>query len=407
MVQDVQKTLRHTELLMHAYELSSQPPVVRLQDTHPRFKLDGGFFFRTDQRPGIDVKKVPACPKRARIKKTTVNYTDEFDRDFPVKVPYDPVDDWNAIPCSDMPPECNLHDTTYGHPFIMISFGRSGTTSTWDIIAKLTGSEFIPHASEDAGQDKSDAIEFFANLNHTEHGKCWLERLLCQKQDIARQEFKNGKGKASMFGTKWKPWHVGLNTTQARGALQWLGDHPNIKVVYNTRNMLDMYISMYKHHKLMELFGDEKVAHCYDDKELQLSDEVWQRLEKEGIPRSTPCAQIFKQIEANTKIDIMHMFAYLVRNSLQTDYAADMLNYYNVSMVTVTYETLYFEKTAEEWMRIFRYLGYGPAKDLTLDEVFSQTTFQKTSANDRSKRMSNYDEVLNVLRCTKFAKHLV
>ena len=385
------------------YEMSQNPePVEEVESS--RFKIGGGVFFAEDQRIGLNASTNP-CPPKARLKTTTKGYTDQFERDYPVKVPIEPVVDWGSIPCSNMPPKCNLQDTTYGNPFLMVSFGRSGTTSTWDIIAALTG-DYIPHASEDMGQDKTDAAKFFAGLNHTEHGKCWLERLLCQKQAIARKAYKKGKGKASMFGSKWKPWHVGLNTTLAREALQWLGTQPQIKVVYNTRNMLDMYISMNKHHTLNRLFGAERMAHCYDDKDIRLSDEVWKTLESIGIPRTTPCAQIFKQIEANTTIDIAHMFAYLVRNSLQTDYAADMLDYYNVSRVTVTYEKLYFSETAEEWMRIFRYLGYGPTSNLTLDEVFLKTSFQKTSANDRSKRMKNYDRVVDSLRCTKYAKHL-
>ena len=97
---------------------------------------------------------------------------------------------------------------------------------------------------------------------------------------------------------------------------------------------------------------------------------------------------------------------YFERNVIQTDYAMEMLDYYNVSRVTVTYEKLYFTNHAKEWTKIFSYLGFGPQKQLSRDEVFAKTAFQKTSSNDRSKRMSNYDEVISALRCTRFAEYL-
>ena len=367
-------------------------------------------------KPAVAAKRPPApsptkdaqleapCPPDSFIPKKTL-YRTEFEKLFPVEVPYTPVDDWDAVPCTKIPKNCNLKDPKWGNPFILISFGRSGTTSTWDIIAGLTG-EFIPHASEDEGKDKAAARDFFAGQNQTESGKCWLQRLLCQKQLGVKKAFKEGLGKSSMYGTKWKPWHQGLNTTQAREALQWVGTQPYIKVVYNTRNMVDMYISKSKHQVLEDLFGKERTAHCYDDKEIQLSDKTWQTLESLGIPRGTPCVQIFKEIEARMEISIPRMFDFFEKNRLQTDFAGEMLDYYNVSSVTVTYEKLYFTDDADEWMRIFQYLGYGPQHNLTKDEVFAKTTFQKASSNDRSKRMANYDEVVAALRCTPYAQYL-
>ena len=221
-----------------------------------------------------------------------------------------------------------------------------------------------------------------------------------------KQAYKKGYGMASMFGTKWKPWHQGFNTTQAREALQWVGAHPNIKVVYNTRNMVDMFISANKHRILAKLFGSERTAHCYDDRDLELSDESWDKLEAMGIPRNTPCVQIFKQIESKSPIKVNHMLDYFEKNRLQSDFAVEMMDYYNVSRVEVTYEKLYYREDAEEWMRIFRYLGYGPQQNLTLDQAFARTTFQKTSAKNRADRMSNYAEVYNALRCTRYFKYL-
>ena len=347
-----------------------------------------------------------SCP-HIHLKQSTKAYKEQFLRDFPVQVPNTEEEEmnWKDVPCSNIPDTCDLTNTTFGHPFLMISFGRSGTTSTWDILAGLTG-DYIPRATEDMGRDKKESVAFFAKRNQTEHGKCWLERLLCQKQAENIQAYHNGRGLASVFGSKWKPWHLGLNTTQSRQALQWLGTQKQIKVVYNTRNMIDMFISMHKHTFLQKVFGSERTAHCYDDRALELSDAAWQKLLDMGIARDTPCVQIFKQIEARTRLSVTWMMDYFARNVLQTDFCAQMLEYYQVRHVTVTYEKLYFRDTAAEWMRIFRYLGFGPHTNLTLDEVFATTTFQKTSSHDRSKRMSNYEEVANALRCTRYAEYL-
>ena len=50
----------------------------------------------------------------------------------------------------------------------------------------------------------------------------------------------------------------------------------------------------------------------------------------------------------------------------------------------------------------------GPVPDdLGAARVFGKTTFQKTSSNDRYKRMANYDEIVEALRCTRYAKDLL
>mmetsp|Transcript_9796 Transcript_9796/g.18763 ORF Transcript_9796/g.18763 Transcript_9796/m.18763 type:complete len:477 (-) Transcript_9796:758-2188(-) len=359
----------------------------------------------TSTKTATNTSSSSSCP-HIHLKKSTKVYKEQFLKDFPVQVPTTIPKDWDSIPCSDIPDTCDLTNTTFGHPFLMISFGRSGTTSTWDILAGLTG-DYIPRATEDMGRDKKESVAFFQARNQTEHGKCWLGRLLCQKQAQNIRAYHKGYGLASVYGSKWKPWHLGLNTTQARQALEWLGTQKHIKVVYNTRNMIDMFISMRKHTFLQKLFGNERTAHCYDDREMQLSAEAWDKLAAMGIPRDTPCVQIFKQIEQKTHLSVTWMMDYFERNVLQTDFAAQMLEYYRVDHVMVTYEKLYFRETAEEWQRIFRYLGFGPqGKNLTLEEVFAKTTFQKTSSHDRSKRMANYDEVSNALRCTRYAEYL-
>jgi hypothetical protein len=374
----------------------------RLEQTKDNRRNITTFSTAPATQPAKKIDLNATCPEKKEEKSI---YRKEFEKHYPVEEPYDRNQDFDSIPCSNIPKNCDLTDTRWGNPFLMISYGRSGTTSTWDIIAGLTG-EYIPGASEDMGRDKGESVQFFARQNKTEHGKCWLHRLLCDKLAIVKRAKKKGLGRASIYGSKWKPWHLGFNTTLSREALQWLGTQPQIKVVHNTRNMVDMYISKHKHQVLDKLLGKNRQAHCYDDRDIRLSKESWAKLIDMGIPRDTPCAQIFKEIERRTATQIPQMLAYFEKNVLQTDYVSEMLDFYNVSRVTVTYEKLYFTDNAEEWLRIFRYLGFGPQQNLTLEEVFAKTTFQKTSANDRSKRMSNYDEVVDALRCTRYAKYL-
>eukprot|EP00977_Amphora_coffeiformis_P021830 scaffold9946_cov188-Amphora_coffeaeformis.AAC.14 len=374
------------------------PPKAPTAITQPQTSRETSTTFQYDPAASASAA-ARFCPE-VKVKTKTSLYREKFEKIFPVEIPMETVDDWDSIPCTNIIPTCDLKNTTFGYPFLMISFGRSGTTSTWDIIAGLTG-EYIPRATEDMGRSKEEARDFFEGQNQTEHGKCWLERLLCAKQEDVRKAYQDGMGRAGIYGSKWKPWHEGLNSTQARQALKWLGTQKQIKVLYNTRNMVDMYISQTKHIVLSELFGDERTAHCYDDRELELSDSAWSKLASMGIPRNTPCAQIFRAIESKTSLEVPHMIDYFQKNVLQTDFASEILDYYRVSKVTVTYEKLYFTKDAEEWERIFQYLGFGPQSNLTLDQVFARTAFQKTSFNDRSQRMANYDEVKRALQSLK------
>jgi hypothetical protein len=333
-------------------------------------------------------KPTPAAPD---VKDTIIDHeaeyqvmVKEFHRTFPVEVGK-PETDWSKVKCKYYVPGCDLKNTTYGHPFLMMSFGRAGTTSTWDIVAGLTG-EYIPRATEDMGRDKGEGRAFMAAQDQDEHGKCWLERLLCTKQKEAKRAFKKGLGKSSIFGAKWKPWHQGFNTTVSREALHWLGANPNVKILHNKRNHLDMFISKMKHS-----LNPEETAHC--------------RVDENG-EADQACVQKWKDIEANMALPIPNLFQYLGRVSFQSDFVVDMLKYYEIDHVSVTYETLYFSKTAEEWMRIFRYFGFGPTQNLTLEEVFASTQFASTSVKDRSKRMSNYDEVVAALTGTRYEEFL-
>lgn len=120
------------------------------------------------------------------------------------KVELPPVD-WDAIECVGTTKKihmCDLTNASYGVPAILVGFGRSGTSVTWDTLASLTSQPAHGQKSIEAtGSGQSGALAQLQDFPH-EHGKCWMERILCELQRKNRQR-KRGK-KSAIYGTKWK-----------------------------------------------------------------------------------------------------------------------------------------------------------------------------------------------------------
>lgn len=127
----------------------------------------------------------------------------KYDKPFP-RVDLPPVD-WDAIECPGTildSQKCDLTNITYGVPTIFMGLGRSGTTVTWDSLAYLMSYPAPGQKSVEAtGSETTQALAQLNQLPH-EHGKCWLERIMCELQH------KNGRKKAwnisGIYGTKWK-----------------------------------------------------------------------------------------------------------------------------------------------------------------------------------------------------------
>lgn len=149
--------------------------------------------------------------------------------------------DWSQVDCIDSTEDwqkCDLSDDRWGVSVVFISFGRSGSSITWETMSNLASERGQPAREDIGGSSKSASKELDA-IKRKEHGKCWLERILCRHQYNNRVAIQNGEGKAEIIGTKWKPFLRAFNHTKSREALEWLAGNPYIKVVYNERNFLD------------------------------------------------------------------------------------------------------------------------------------------------------------------------
>ena len=149
--------------------------------------------------------------------------------------------DWSQVSCIDSTEEwqrCDLSDDRWGVPVVLISFGRSGSSITWETMSNLASERGQP-AREDIGGSSTSASKELNSIKPEEHGKCWLERILCRHQFNNRAAIQRGEGKAEIIGTKWKPFLKAFNHTKSREALEWLAGNPYIKVIFNDRNFLD------------------------------------------------------------------------------------------------------------------------------------------------------------------------
>ena len=118
-----------------------------------------------------------------------------------------PPIDWDAIDCVGSTKKlhfCNLTDTEWGTPVVLMGFGRSGSSVTWDVLARMTS---YPHrgqrGAEATGSGQTGALGQLQQYPH-EHGKCWLERIMCILQHRNRQRVDKGQGLSAVYGTKWK-----------------------------------------------------------------------------------------------------------------------------------------------------------------------------------------------------------
>jgi hypothetical protein len=294
--------------------------------------------------------------------------------------------DWSKVKCMDSDKNkpwesCDLSDDRFGVNVVFMSFGRSGSSITWETMSNLASERGQP-AREDIGGSSESAYKELESINPKEHGKCWLERILCQHQYNNRVAMKEGRGKAEIIGTKWKPFLKSFNHTKSREALEWLAGNPHIKVIFNERNFLDgtlgergnkrrssscivfslgrvrkthfcftfdsfiliakpVSISRYKH------LHTNAPAHCYGDQ----------------------CIEYHKLQLANTTVPVRFVKDSIALLEKQADGITAILEELKVPHLKVVYEKLYYAKRADQWMDIFRFVGVGPMMGLEMEHV--------------------------------------
>lgn len=101
-------------------------------------------------------------------------------------------------------------------------------------------------------------------------------------------------------------------------------------------------------------------------------------------------------------IPINETLAYLDTMSQDEDNVDALLDDLNVPHLHVTYDKLYHADNADEWLRIFEFLGVGPAQDLTLEHVKSAMGMEPTSGVHHREKVSNFDELKKALQGTGF-----
>ena len=351
--------------------------------------------------------------------------------------------DWSKVDCIDSKEKyekCDLSDDRYGVSVVFISFGRSGSSITWETMSNLASERGQP-AREDIGGSSESAMKELEKLNPKEHGKCWLERILCRHQYNNRVAMKNGEGKAEIIGTKWKPFLKPFNHTKSREALEWLAGNPHIKVIFNERNFLDgtctttpcefwqiffqrlaltlsaphffssrvptVAISRYKH------LHTNAPAHCYGEQ----------------------CIEYHKMQLANTTVPVRFVKDSIALMEKQADGITSILEELKVPHLKIVYEKLYYARRADQWMDLFRFVGVGPMMGLEMKHVnavrrvaswragyatvngassltdslliFVQHMTQfSTHADDRSEAIANFEQIRKALRHSEFNKYL-
>jgi hypothetical protein len=147
-------------------------------------------------------------------------------------------------------PKCYFTPIEEGGPIpvIFIVNGRSGSHITWATLSTLAGGE--TPIGEHTGENKIKAMDFLGRMTE-EEGAWWLTEHLCQ--------FAHRHCDKPLASFKWKPFVDSWELPAAKGMLRQLSTFrdPRIKVIFMTRNPLDVMISKTKHHDAHDL-----VAHC-------------------------------------------------------------------------------------------------------------------------------------------------
>lgn len=192
--------------------------------------------------------------------------------------------------------------------------------------------------------------------------------IVCKKQ----QQYPD----AGIVGFKWKPWKS-IYSAAALDGLNFISQtqNPTIKVVRLRRNLLDVYLSGLKHKRGVK-------AHC------SAGDE--------------DCSREHRQAGTNMTVPIDDALAFLETMTQQEDDVDSLLDNTKVPHVHVTYDKLYHEDSAEEWMKIFSFLGVGPAEGLTWKQVTGAMGMESTSNGHHRDSVFNYDELKEALAGTKY-----
>ena len=244
-------------------------------------------------------------------------------------------------------------------------------------------------AYEAAGGNRNNSIAFFDQIEDHINER-WASLRLCNIQQSYIDESKGTDKHYATVGFQWKPYQATLDHHYAVDGLRRVASE-GLKVLFLTRNPLDRYISNQRHSG--HIRSAEVPAHCkVDDADCIKRHQKYSK----GIVIQTNTSEFLRFIRSGVNLDIM------VENRLKS---------FEVDYLHVTYEKLYDADAknaddAEEWMRIFRFLGVGPKEGLTVGAVRGSFELASTSLNHHNETIANYKEVKSVLEGTEFEKFL-
>ena len=111
--------------------------------------------------------------------------------------------------------------------------------------------------------------------------------------------------------------------------------------------------------------------------------------------------QKHKETGTNLTLSVPDLLAFIESEMNQEDTVDKILFNMSVPHVQVSYEKLYHHDNAEEWIKIFRFLGVGPWTGLTREQV-DGVTHAFTASTHHRESIFNCDEVEKVLKGSRF-----
>lgn len=253
-------------------------------------------------------------------------------------------------------------------PMILMTLGRSGSSSTWQILGNLTGYETYPE--EYTGESGPAAIEFFNKLGPNEEGN-WVTDFLCEQQALSP--------KSKLVGFKWKPHPAQtLEMPAAANGLQRIAtlgtSNTSIKIVRSRRNLVDVMLSELKH-KVAEV-----PSHCLSTNRKCLKQHMASYSNKLTVP------------------DMADFYSYALQRYQGEDKVDVQLKEMGVPTVFVSYDTLYFPDTPEqgaaEWNKIIKFLVGDSAKEFSWKRINKSMKHALTTASRKhADVVENFDEL--------------
>jgi len=292
-------------------------------------------------------------------------------------------------------------------PIILMALGRSGSSVTWDTMSALTGERNVAH--EVTGGNLNSSLAFFEHElqdNPLAYGNWTLQRL-CHVQQH-RPDISN---KAGIAGFQWKPYMTTFHHAYAISGLKAITEHnrsgkkPLVKVVYLHRNALDRQISNIRHRNSKM---HESVRHDNNT----VGSRTITKLSAHCAVGDDECVRKHSKIDPNIILPTGEELLKKLRNEQRHEYAVlSQLKNYDVPFHAAAYKGLYNtdisdDASAEEWMRIFRFIGKGPTDLLKMKHIRDTFSMASTHSKSRNETISNFDDVRDTLVGTEF-EHLL